>query len=108
MSDDALFDPTKVDLVSVSPDGSTVILHIVNDYPWSGTDAQIQSLQAKVHTYVGFALDGQLVNTYPETAGLAWTIRVDDRVGGRDDRSSRVLTQLAEAVRRYGGDLVVA
>ncbi len=108
MSEHALFDPAKVDLVSVSPDGSTVILHIVNDLPWSGTDAQLQSLQDKVHTYVGFALDGQMVSTYPETEGLAWTIRVDDQVGARDDRSSQVLTQLAEAVRRYGGDLVVA
>jgi hypothetical protein len=104
---EALFDPTKVDLVSVSPDGSTVILHIVNDLPWSGSDAQIESLQLKVQTYVSFALDGPMVSSYPETAGLAWQIRLDDQVGERDDRSAHVLDQLSAAVRRYGGYLVV-
>ena len=105
---DALFDPSKVDLVSVSPDGATVLLHIVNEGRWSGSDAQIESLQLKVQTYVGFALDGPMTGAYPETAGLAWQIRLDDRVGNRDERSMRVLDQLSAAVRRYGGYLVVA
>lgn len=105
---DALFDPSTVDLVVVSPDGTTVALHIVNDAPWSGSDAQIESLQRKVHNYVSFALDGQMVRMHPETDGLSWQIRVDDQVGNRDHRSSRMLDELAEAVRRYGGDLIVA
>ena len=105
---DVGFDPKKVDLVGLSPDGTTVSLFIVVDCLWSGSDEQIESLQQKVHNYVAFALDGQMVATYPETEGLAWQIRIDDQVGHRDDRSSRVLDQLAERVRRYGGDLVVA
>ena len=107
MSDDAPFDGRKVDLVTLSPDGSMVLLHIIVGSQWSGSDAQIQSLQEKVNTYVGFALDGQMVATYPETAGLAWAIRVDDQVGVLDGRSPDVLERLAEAVRRYGGDLVI-
>jgi hypothetical protein len=105
---DVLFDSTNVDLVSLSPDGTTILLHIVNDSPWSGSDAQIESLQLKVQTYVSFALDGSMVSSYPETAGLAWQIRLDDQVGKRDERSMRVLDQLSAAVRGYGGYLFVA
>jgi hypothetical protein len=56
-------------VVSISPDGSTVILHIVSDAPWTGSDDQLTSLQQKIHNYVGFAADGQLVATYPEANG---------------------------------------
>lgn len=105
---DVLFDPTKVDLVTLSPDGATVLLHIVNDSAWSGSDAQIESLQLKVQTYVRFELDGPMVSNYPETAGVAWQIRLDDQVGSRAERSMRVLDQLSVAVRGYGGYLVVA
>lgn len=60
MASDVLFDPTKVDLVASAPDWTTAELYIVADAPWSGSDAQIRSLQDKIHTYVGFAVDGQM------------------------------------------------
>ena len=46
---DALFDPTKVDVVSVSEDGSVVTVSISQVGPWSGSDVQLQSLQEKIH-----------------------------------------------------------
>lgn len=99
------FDPAKIDLVSVVPAGDRVRLYIVSDFPWTGSDAQLQSLQEKIHNYVGFALDGQLVRTYPETKGLPWEIVIDCQRGSPDSRSSQVLDQLRDGVRRYGGDL---
>lgn len=104
---EALFDATKVDLVAISPDGQVVDLIIVNDSPWTGSDAQLMSLQQKIHTYVGFALDGQMAATYPETDGLAWRIVVDDQAGPVDSTSADIIERVAEKVRQYGGDLII-
>ena len=104
---EALFDATKVDLVAVSRSREAVDLIIVNTSPWTGSDAQVMSLQQKIHTYVGFALDGQMAATYPETEGLAWRIVIDDKAGPVDPTSADIIEQVAEKVRQYGGDLIV-
>lgn len=96
-----------MDRVSISEDGSTVSLYIVSDSGWSGTDAQLDSLQEKIHNYVSFAIDGPMTATYPETDGLAWRIVIDCQSGLLDDRTRAVLSQVGQAVRGYGGDLVV-
>jgi Family of unknown function (DUF6572) len=104
---DASFDPSKVDLVSISPDGSTVNLYIVADQPLTGSDVQLRSLQEKIHNYVGYVRDGQMSRELPETSGLAWRIVIDSQGGPPDARTSQVVSTIAEAVRRYGGDLAV-
>ena len=101
------FDPAKIDLVSLNASGDRVRLHIVADSPWTGSDEQLQSLQSKIHNYVGFALDGQLVRSYPETEGMPWEVVIDCQAGQPDPRTREVLNQLTEGVRRHGGDLVV-
>lgn len=106
-SSGAVFEPGKVDLVSVTPDGGLVRLHIVSDWPWTGSDEQLNSLQAKIHNYVGFALDGHLTSSFPEAAGLPWQIVIDCQSGAPDQRTAEVLRQLAEAIRNYEGDLIV-
>lgn len=98
--------PDVVDLVAVSPDGSLVELIIVQAEPWSGTDAELMALQAKIHNYVGFAIDGQLVATHPETDGLPWRIIIDSQAGPPDERTLAVLEALTDRVRAYGGDLL--
>jgi hypothetical protein len=105
--EDHPFDSTKVDLVTVSPDGTKALLYVVADRPWTGSDAQITSLQEKIHNYVAFAVDGQLHLAYPETATLGWGIVIDCQQGAPDTRTGAVLSQLTEPLKRYGGDLVV-
>jgi hypothetical protein len=84
---DASFEPSKVDLVSISPNGSTVNLCIVAEQPLTGSDVQLRSLQEKIHNYVGYVLDGQMSRELPETSGLAWRIRhrFSRRPAGRSD-----------------------
>lgn len=103
---DVLFQPTKVDLVTVSGDGSMVLMYVVVDFPWTGSDAQLTSLQEKIHNYVSFALDGQMVRTYPVTAALPWQVVLDCQTGPPDARTQQVLDRLVEPVRRWGGRLV--
>jgi hypothetical protein len=103
---DAFSEPT-IDLVGVSPDGSTVLIYLVQSGAWTGSDTQIRSLQAKIQNYVGFALDGQLVTTYPEVSGLPWSIVVDCQTGPPDSRSAGVLAHAARAIEGYGGSLII-
>jgi hypothetical protein len=103
-----IFDARTVDLVALSPDGTTVCLYIVSDSEWTGSDAQINSLQSKIHAYVGYVLDGQMAAAYPETHDPPWQIVLRCRQGAPDARTGQVLAQLVETVRRYGGDLVIA
>ena len=104
---EVLFDATRVDLVAFPKDSAVVELIVVNDSPWTSSEAQIMSLQQKIHAYVGFALDGPMTATYPETAGLPWRIVVVDQAGPVDPKTSDIIERVAEKVRRYGGDLIV-
>ena len=104
---EALFDASKIDLVTVSPDGTRVDLIIVNDSAWTGSDAQVMSLQQKIHSYVGFALDGQMAAAYPQTDGLAWRIVIDNHVGPIDSRSNDIVRRVGEKVRECGGELLL-
>ena len=90
----------------MSADGAAC-LYIVQESPWSGTDEQLLSLQQKIHNYVGFALDGEMVRRHPETDRVPWRIVIDSQIGPPDPRTGQVVDQVAAGVRRYGGDLVV-
>lgn len=104
---ESLFDARKVDVVALDPGGGAVELVIVADSPWTGSDEQLRSLQAKVQTYVGFALDGPMTDQYPETVGLPWHIVIDAKTGAPDARTATVLQALAERLRGHGGGLQV-
>lgn len=106
-ANDVLFDAAKIDLVALAPDRSRIELYIVADAPWTGSDAQISSLQAKIHAYVGFAIDGQMAQAYPDAAALPWHIVIDCQSGAPDPRTADVLARTIEPVRGYGGDLAV-
>lgn len=101
------FDPASIDLVGLTPDGSTVELFIVQCGPWTGSENQIGTLQAKIQNYVGFALDGQLESQYPEVRGLPWRIVIDSQTGEPDAKAQTVFTHLAQALPNYGGSLEV-
>lgn len=101
------FDPASVDVVALSPDRSTVDLVIVQSGEWTGSDTQLESLQAKIQSYVGYALDGQLVEQYPEVEGLPWRIVIDCQTGPPDALASAVFAHVAQVLPTYGGSLDV-
>jgi hypothetical protein len=101
------FDTTRVDLVTLAEDGSEVRLYVVADRPWSGSDAQLDSLQRKIHNYVSFALDGQLVRQYTSADGMPWVVVVDCQTGAPDKATRDLLEGIGAGVERYGGRLEV-
>jgi hypothetical protein len=100
-----VFDPTKIDAVAVTPEEDAILLYIFERDGWTGADEQLFSLQEKIQTYVGYALDGQLNRDYPGTMGLPWRIVIESQKGPPDSRSAEMIDGLAGPVRRYGSDL---
>lgn len=92
----------------MTPETDAVALFIFERDGWTGSDEQLTSLQEKIHTYVGYALDGQMSLDYPDTAGLPWRIVIESQAGPPDDRSAEMIDRLSEPVRRHGGDLARA
>lgn len=103
---DSLFDGCRVDVVSEAADG-VVDLVIVQDRPWTGSEAQLASLQAKVQAYVSFALDGGLARQYPEVSGRPWRILVHCQTGLPDPNTQSLLDVLTTRLPEYGGSLLV-
>jgi hypothetical protein len=66
----------RIDLITQRPDG-TVVLIMVEDRPWDGGGEQLARLQAKLNSYLEFALDGALTNRYPELKGKPLIIQLD-------------------------------
>jgi hypothetical protein len=102
----SLFDPTKVDLISKKKNGDAR-LFIVQDQPWTGSDAEIESLELKVRYYVSFAVGGTLVALEPQFRGRPWAIVVDTYTGRPDVRTLDSLNRLGEVVGQHGGALVL-
>ncbi len=103
---ESLFDAGKVDLVAESADG-LIDLVIVQDQQWTGSDAQLASLQDKVQTYVSFALDGGLAQQFPDAEGRPWRIMLKCLTGEPDARTSETLAVLASRLPEYGGSLLI-
>lgn len=100
--EDQLFDPSKVDLVSIAADG-TVELGLVQANAWTGSEAQVNSFQEKIQTYVSYAVDGGMVEAYPQTQGLPWRIVVHSQAGDPDPNTQHVIGALATRLSAYGG-----
>jgi hypothetical protein len=63
-----LASPDEIDLISEDAEGNA-LLSIVHTEPWSRDGAERKRLELKLHTYLRFALDGQMVSKYPSLEG---------------------------------------
>jgi hypothetical protein len=99
-----LFDPMKIDLVALTQSADAVELFIVQDAPWTGSDAQLGSFQDKVQAYVAYAVDGQMTTAYPDTQGLPWRIVLHAQTGPPDARTSEAIATLSARLPEHGGE----
>jgi len=58
----------EIDLISEDPDGRA-LLSIVQTEPWSADGSEIDLLRRKLRSYLRYALEGQLVRSYPNLRG---------------------------------------
>ena len=64
----AVADTNVVDFVTYHPKKDRVMLVMVETRDWGDRGALLPDLQAKLNTYLGYALDGRLVCDYPAYA----------------------------------------
>lgn len=69
--------PDVVDLVAEDSGTAEVALVIVHHQPWDRPAEQAELLLAKVNSYLTFALDGGLVETFPQHEGRTARIQLD-------------------------------
>ncbi|MEI8342636.1 MAG: DUF6572 domain-containing protein [Verrucomicrobiota bacterium] len=58
-----------IDLIAHDPATDEVALVMTEPRPWFGSDAQLFQFQEKLNTYLSFALDGEMLEAYPQFEG---------------------------------------
>lgn len=81
-------------------------LTIVESLGWEDPKEWCRALQMKVNTYLAFALDGQMADMYPESAGKPTMIELDC-YGPLPDQVLGFVGRLGDRVREYGLDFNV-
>jgi hypothetical protein len=96
-----------VDLISVDPASDTVVLTMIERRPWGASPQQFQQIEEKINRYMGYALDGFLVEQYPQYEGKRVQIRLEC---AEQPRGEAVLfvSAAARAAKDHGLELVVA
>jgi hypothetical protein len=69
--------PTLVDLITVEPDSQKVVLVMIERRPWGAEPKQFGQIEEKINRYLGYVLDGFLVQQYPQYEGRPVIIRLD-------------------------------
>jgi hypothetical protein len=69
--------PNVVDLVMSHPESGEVMLIVVHNDVWTGSPEELRLLGAKLDTYASYALDGQLVDDFPQHEGKPVRIQLD-------------------------------
>ena len=69
--------PRLVDLVSPNAGERTVTLVMIERRPWAESMTQLRQIEEKINRYLGYALDGYLVEQYPRYDGWPVTIRLE-------------------------------
>lgn len=61
--------PAVIDLVAHDPQSDEVVLGMYEERNWDGSDDRLMELEEKLNTYLSFALDGEMEETYPQFKG---------------------------------------
>ena len=95
-----------MDLISLDPATDKVLLTMFERRPWGASPQQFQQIEEKINRYMGYALDGFLVEHYPSYEGKAVQIRLEC---AEEPHGEAVLfvTAAARAARDHGLELVV-
>lgn len=93
--------PTLLDLVTVDPTTGDVVLAMIERRPWGASPKQLAQIEEKINRYMGYALDGFLVQHYPHYAGKRVCIRLDCAEPPSGD-AIRFVAAAGNAIRAHG------
>jgi hypothetical protein len=66
-----------IDLITVDPATDKVVLAMIERRPWGASDRQFAQIEEKINRYLGYVLDGFLVQQYPKYEGRRVLLRLD-------------------------------
>jgi hypothetical protein len=63
----------------IADDASTgeVVLIMLEQRPWDGEEVRLFQLQEKINAYLSFALDGEMLESYPQFANRKLRLQLD-------------------------------
>jgi hypothetical protein len=69
--------PHVIDIISHDANTGTVTLIMLEPRPWDGSEIRLFQLQEKINAYLSFALDGEMLEAYPQFAGQKVCLQLD-------------------------------
>ena len=61
--------PAVIDMFGLDQRADEVLLVMMEDRPWDGSDERLHEVQEKFNAYVSFLLDGEMLAEHPELEG---------------------------------------
>jgi hypothetical protein len=66
-----------IDVVAHDEKRGEIALIMIESRAWDGSDERLFQLQEKINAYLSFALDGEMIETYPAFAGIPARLQLD-------------------------------
>ena len=103
--------PMLLDLITVDPASDKVVLAMFESRPWGPGAQQLEQqftqIEEKINRYLGYVLDGFLVQQYPQYQGKGVIIRLD--CAEEPQGEALTFVQAArQSIEAHGLDLVVS
>jgi len=99
--------PKVVDLISVDPASGKVVLTMIERRAWGADARQFQQIEEKINRYMGYALDGFLVQHHPDYEGKAVQLRLECAEAPHGE-AVLFVAAAARAAADHGLELIVA
>ena len=86
--------PSIIDLIATDPASDSVVLVMIERRPWGSSSQQFKQIEEKVNRYMGYVLDGFLVEHYPHHEGKPVQIRLAcaEQPPGEDEKFAEAMS----------------
>jgi hypothetical protein len=69
--------PHVIDVIADDANTGEVTLVMLESRPWDGSELRLFQLQEKINAYLSFALDGEMLEAYPQFNGRKLRLQLD-------------------------------
>ena len=97
---------TLMDLITLDVDTDKVILAMFERRPWDASALQFKQIEEKINRYMGYVLDGFLVQHYPKYDGKVVQLRLDCAEQPTGEAAAFVAAA-KDAIEQHGLEFVV-
>ncbi len=95
-----------MDLITVEAATDTVILAMFERRPWGAHPHQFRQIEEKINRYMGYVLDGFLVQHYPQHQGKRVRLRLDCAEEPQGE-AARFVAAAKHAIESHGLEFAV-